>query len=114
VNKTLLVALVATAALPLAACVSDGYYDGPTGPGPVAYDGYYDDYYGPIYDGYWGNGDVFYYRTSENGHFRHDSGHHFRHDTGTGPAMGGHGHAFHPMHGAFTPPAGHMGGGHHH
>jgi hypothetical protein len=113
VNKALLIALVATAALPLAACVSDGYYDGPGSPGPVAYDGYYDDYYGPIYDGYWGDGDVFYYRTSERGHWRHDSGSHFRHDMGSGPTMGGRGHAFHPMHGSFTPSAGHGGGRHH-
>jgi hypothetical protein len=96
------------AALPLAACVAG--YDGPYGPGPVAYDGYYDDYYGPIYDGYWGNGGVFYYRSHEHGRLIADRGNHFRHDMGGagpggrgGPGGGGH---FHPMHGNFNPPAG--------
>src|ERR1700761_2839846 len=46
-NRKMLIALAGVAvALPLAGCVSDGYYDGPVGPGPVAYDGFYDDYYG--------------------------------------------------------------------
>jgi hypothetical protein len=105
--KRVLIALLG--ALPLAGCAG-GYYGGPAGPGPIAYDGYYDDYYGPIHDGYWGDGDVFYYRTSDRGHWRHDAGGHFRHDAGSGPAPGGH--AFHPMHGSFTPPMG--GGGRHH
>jgi hypothetical protein len=128
-NKKLLIAIVA--ALPLSACV--GYGGGGYGyngsfDGPVSYDGYYDDYYGPIYDGYWGDGGVFYYRNSEHGHFRPDRSGHFRHDMGGGPGgpgqgpnggpggfhgrNGGHGGQFHPMHGMFTPPAPH-GGGHH-
>jgi len=110
VKKTFLIALAGVAAaLPLAGCVSDGYYGGPAGPGPIAYDGFYDDYYGPIYDGYWGDGDAFYYRTSEHGRWRHDAGGHFRHDMGQ-PMRGGH--AFHPMHGNFTPPMGGHGGRH--
>ena len=108
--KKMMIALAAAAAaLPLAACVSDGYYAGPVGPDPIAYDGFYDDYYGPIYDGYWGDSGVFYYRSGPHGHWRPDHGGHFRRDMG-GPVGGGH--AFHPMHGSFTPPAGH--GGRHH
>ena len=86
-------------ALPLAACAES--YDGPYGPGPVVYDGFYDDYYGPIYDGYWGTGGAFYYRTHPNGRFVRDRSGHFRQNMGGAP--GGH---FHPMHGSFTPPAG--------
>jgi hypothetical protein len=97
-------------ALPLAAC-AEGYY-GPEGPGPVAYDGYYDDYYGPIYDGYWGNGGVFYYRTSEHGHFRPDRSGHFRRDMAA-EAGPGPGHPFHEMHGNFTPRANGRGEHHH-
>jgi hypothetical protein len=108
--------IAALALLPLAACADEYGYAGPGGPGPIAYDGFYDDYYGPIYDGYWGGGGAFYYRTSEHGHWRHDHGGHFRHDMGPGPGTGGH--SFHPMHGNFTPPAGGFhgghGGGHHH
>ncbi|WP_019832960.1 hypothetical protein [Sphingomonas sp. PR090111-T3T-6A] len=85
-------------ALPLAACAGD-YYGGPYGSGPIAYDGFYDDYYGPIHDGYWGDGGVFYYRRHQNGRFVADRSGHFRHDAGSG----GPGH-FHPMHGNFTPP----------
>ena len=111
-NRKLLVALAGVAlALPLAGCVSDGYYEGPVGPGPIAYDGYYDDYYGPIYDGYWDGGGAFYYRTSEHGHWRHDAAGHFRQDMGSGPMSGGH--AFHPMHGSFNPPPARPGGRHH-
>ncbi|MBV9841300.1 MAG: hypothetical protein JOY99_07170 [Sphingomonadaceae bacterium] len=112
--------LALLAALPLAACAAD-YYGGPAGPGPIAYDGFYDDYYGPIYDGYWGDGDVFYYRTGEHGHFRADRSGHFRHDmpgggfagTAGGPGAGGPGaggHAFHHFGGSMTPP---HGGGRH-
>ena len=115
--------LALLAALPLAACAG-GYY-GPRGPGPIAYDGYYDDYYGSVYDGYWGDGGVFYYRTGQNGHWRADHGGHFRHDMpqsagpgpGAGPGSGfghgpnGGGHGFHQFGGSMTPP---MHGGHHH
>ena len=94
--KKVVIALLT--ALPLAACAGD-YYGGPYGSGPIAYDGYYDDYYGPIYDGYWGDGGVFYYRRHQHGRFVADRGQHFRRDAGSGGA--GH---FHPMHGHLTPP----------
>jgi len=59
------------------------------GGGPVGYDGYYDDYYGPFVDGYWGGDGDFYYADG-GGHFHHDWGHHFRHTADTG---------FHAVHG---------------
>jgi hypothetical protein len=101
--KRLLLALCAT--LPLAACAT---YGGPPGPA-VAYDGYYDDYYGPIYDGYWDDGGAFFYRTSNHGHYRRGDPNHFRHDMNGGGDMS----HFHPMHG-MGPGGPHGGGGHHH
>jgi len=89
--KSLILAICA--ALPLAACTTYGGGHGAVG-ASFAYDGFYDDYYGPIYDGYWGDGDVFYYRTAHRGHYVRDDSHHFYHDMNTAPA-GGH---FHPMH----------------
>ena len=63
-----------------------GYY----GPEPVAYDGYYDDFYGPFYDGYWA-GDGGYYYTDAPGHpYHRDTGAHFRRDQASG---------FHAVHG---------------
>lgn len=56
----------------------------------VAFDGWYDGFYGPIYDGYWDN-DVFFYRTSPDAtrfsrgdvtHFRHDAAPGFSHMRG--------------------------------
>ena len=58
-----------------------GYY-GPPGDA-VAYDGYYDDYYGPIYDGYWGN-DGFYYRGHAGDKFQRDNSQHFRREAAQG------------------------------
>lgn len=86
--------LSASAALFLAGCAGPGYVGG-----GVAYDGYYDNAYGPIYDGYWGEGDVFFYRSSHHGRYVRDTGGHFRHDMMagyqpmhvTGPAFHGHG-----------------------
>lgn len=80
--KTILVSTAA--ALLLGACedYGAGYAYGPGGE-VVAYDGYYDDYYGPIYDGYWG-ADGFYYRTHEGEQFRHDEGQHFRREAASG------------------------------
>jgi hypothetical protein len=99
--------LIACAALPLAACTT---YGPGYGPGPaVAYDGYYDDYYGPIYDGYWGDDGAFFYRTGAHGHYRRGDGAHFRHDM-NGFSGGNMGH-FHPMHG-MGPSGMHGGGGH--
>lgn len=109
-KKMLFVALLAAA--PLAAC-AEGYY-GPQGPGPIAYDGFYDDYYGPINDGYWGDGGVFYYRSDPHGRFVADRDGHFRHDQGPAQGVGAGGRNFHEMHGSMTPPAhGHGGSGRH-
>ncbi len=72
------------AVLMLAGCTTYGRAGG-----GIAYDGYYDDHYGPIYDGYWGDGDVFYYRSSRHGRYVRDNDHHFRRDTSQG---------FHQMH----------------
>jgi hypothetical protein len=81
--KTIYVAaLVAGAALLTTACADGGYYR--HGPVAVAYDGYYDDAYGPFYDGYWGDDGFFYYSTGPGGHYRRDNAHHFRHDNFNG------------------------------
>jgi hypothetical protein len=55
---------------------------------PVAYDGYYDDFYGAIYDGYWGD-EGFYYSKRMGEPFLVDHGNHFRREAGPGF------HAFH-------------------
>jgi len=57
---------------------------------PIAYDGFYDNYYGPFYDGYWARDGFFYYQRGEHGRFVRDDGRHFRHDGHDG---------FHPVHG---------------
>jgi hypothetical protein len=44
----------------------------------VDYNGYYDDYYGPIADGYWGPDGVFVYATSRGGPYRRDDDHHIQ------------------------------------
>jgi hypothetical protein len=98
----MLLALCATLpALALSACYDDGYYGGVGyAGGPYGYDGYYDDYYGPIYDGYWGDDGAFYYRGSNRDrHFHRGNPAHFRHD-------GNGGGNFHPMHGSFNPGGG--------
>ena len=103
-NKKMIIALCATVvALPLAGCNENGYGGGvAVGYGsPYAYNGYYDDYYGPIYDGYWGDGDAFFYRSHSHGRYVRDAGGHFRHDAMNGyqpmhvngPAFRGHGPA---------------------
>jgi hypothetical protein len=64
-KKTLALLALSLSVTTLAACVDDGYgYGGGVayGPGPYAYDGWYDGAYGPIYDGYWGSDNYFYYR----------------------------------------------------
>ena len=76
----LLAACAMLPALTLTACYDDGYYGGVGyAGGPYAYDGYYDDYYGPVYDGYWGDDGFFYYSDGHGGHVR-DDGHHYRHE----------------------------------
>lgn len=91
--KTILVSIAAAALL--CSCAEEyGYGYGPDV--AVAYNGYYDDYYGPIYDGYW-EGDAFYYRPSAGGSFRRDEGQHFRHEAASG---------FHPVRGTAHKPRG--------
>jgi hypothetical protein len=51
----------------------------------VDYDGFYDNYYGPIYDGYW-QGDYFYYRDCDDHRWRRDTARHFRRDSAPGYA----------------------------
>jgi hypothetical protein len=110
-------ALLALASVPLAACAG-GVGVGVYGPGPYAYDGWYDGYYGPIYDGYWGDDGYFYYRHNEGeGAFVRGDNHHFAHQAPQGP------HNFQSMHGMTAPRqgvhaphfpggGGHGGGGH--
>lgn len=77
---------LAALALALAACTgtteSRGYGGG-LYVSDTSYDGYYDDYYGPIYDGYW-TGDVFNYRYSPDQPFHRDEQHHVRRDAAPG------------------------------
>ncbi|OCC22773.1 hypothetical protein MB02_15300 [Croceicoccus estronivorus] len=43
------------------------------------YEGWYDDYYGPIYDGYWSEDGSFYFRVDgRDAHYRRDEQQHFR------------------------------------
>lgn len=84
--KRVLIALsFGAACIGLSACADDYY-----GPhryayehGPVGYDGYYDNFYGPVYDGYWGD-DGFYYSTGDGRPYVRDDGGHFRHEGGSG------------------------------
>ena len=70
------------AAVLLSACAYDdgyrhhGYAGGEVSVG-YGYDGYYDDYYGPLYDGYWGGDGAFYYRSAEGRPYQRDTGGHF-------------------------------------
>ena len=65
-------------ALPLAACVENGYgYDVRTAGYNNSYNGWYDGYYGPLHDGYWGTDDYFYYRRNDRDHYRRGDRHHF-------------------------------------
>ena len=75
--------LVSSVAAALLCGCAEGYGYGYGGPAVVAYDGYYDDYYGPIYDGYW-EGGVFFYRNNEGEGFRRGDAQHFRHQASTG------------------------------
>ncbi len=94
--KLLMTGLCVSGVLLLAACADTsgpGGYAYGYGGGPVGYDGYYDDAYGPFYDGYWAGDGYFYYRSGENGRYRRDDGHHFHHDAGAGMhAVQGHPH----------------------
>lgn len=116
---------VAAAALSLGGCADEIYAGGGNWNGPVAYDGWYDGYYGDVYDGYWGSDGYFYYRHggSDRRYYRGDR-HHFAHgDT----APGGNYHHFqgsidsqpqgvrmpHWNGGGMRGGDGHDGGGHH-
>jgi hypothetical protein len=69
---------IAAAALSLGACADDMYSGGVYWGGPVAYDGWYDGYYGNVYDGYWGSDGYFYYRHGDNDRQYHRGDrHHF-------------------------------------
>lgn len=100
-KKTLVLIGLVLAPLPLAACVEDGgggMYIGSSYP----YDGYYDDYYGPIYDGYWGGDGYFYYRHNQGDRrFSRGDRSHFRRSGGGMP-----GQNFHPMQGVTRPTQG--------
>jgi hypothetical protein len=94
---TIKVILVSAAAVTLLCGCAGSYgvaYNGPPGD-VVAYDDFYDDYYGPIYDGYWG-GDGFYYRSQAGGGFHRDDGQHFRREAAQGfHRIGGTAHVPH-------------------
>ncbi|MDE1917302.1 MAG: hypothetical protein KGJ57_14660 [Sphingomonadales bacterium] len=117
-KKTIALVLLTLATVPLAACEEDGYggvYS--YGPGPYAYDGYYDGYYGPIYDGYWGSDNYFYYRhgAGDRAYIRGGRDHFSR----SIPDRGGHN--YQPLHGTMNPGQGmhmphfpHGGGRDHH
>lgn len=57
---------IAAAILSVSACADGIYSGGGDWGGPVAYDGWYDGYYGDVYDGYWGSDGAFYYRHGDN------------------------------------------------
>jgi len=50
----------------------------------IDYDGYYDNYYGPINDGYWGSDGVFWYSNARGHGYQRDDAHHVRRDSATG------------------------------
>lgn len=78
---------IAAVALSLSACAAEVYSGGGDWGGPVAYDGWYDGYYGDVYDGYWGSDGYFYYRHGggDRSYYRGDRNH-FAHG---GSAPGG-------------------------
>ena len=75
-----LMGLFIAAAAGLAACV--GYYGGGRGYG--TYNGYYDNFYGPVPYGYWGGDGYYYYSRVINGPYVRDDAHHFRRDAARG------------------------------
>jgi hypothetical protein len=112
--RKLTIALCALASpLTIAGCADNyGYGYGSVGLGPVAYNGFYDDFYGPIYDGYWGNDNFFYYRSNARDRaYRRGDRAHFSREA----IAGGRHHAFQgtmtPQRGMRTPGFG-RGGGH--
>ena len=99
--KRLIIALCAAIPAALAGgCTTYGSETGLYAGGPYAYEGFYDDFYGPIYDGYWGDDGSFYYRTDGGDRsFRRGDGAHFSRGSATGAN-------FHPMQGSMTPTRG--------
>lgn len=99
-KRTFSLLLLGLSTLPLAACADDYGYGvrAGYGPGPYAYNGWYDGYYGSIYDGYWGNDGYFYYRRGlgDRVYIRGDRGH-FMREAPRGP------HNFQPFHGSMSP-----------
>jgi hypothetical protein len=95
-----LAALLGAAAIAalLSACASDDgrHHHHAYVVGGIDYDGFYDDYYGPIQDGYWGTDNYFYYQDGPGHPYRRDEGGHVRHE-----AAGG----FHAIHGHHSDPA---------
>lgn len=84
-KRAITIALLAISAAPLAACV-DGMGVEMSAPGPYAYDGWYDGYYGQVYDGYWGSDGYFYYRHNEGeGAFVRGDRQHFARQAPQGP-----------------------------
>lgn len=78
--RSLMLAPLALAVLPLSGCADDyGYHRGYVGyrAYPVYY-GWYDGFYGPVYDGYWGEGGYYYYRMNRHDRWRRDDDRHFR------------------------------------
>lgn len=76
-RKSILSLALGFAVLPMAGCVSDGYYG--VGWKSYPYDGWYDGYYGPLYDGYWGTDGYFWYRQDRSDRsYRRGSHEHFR------------------------------------
>ena len=100
--KRLIIALCATVPAALVGgCADYGYGYGADvyAAGPYSYDGYYDDFYGPIYDGYWGDDGFFYYRSGTGDRaFRRGDAAHFSRESREGN--------FHAMHGTMTPTRG--------
>ena len=72
----------------LAACSTEVVNTGVAG----SYEGYYDDYYGPISDGYWGPDGYFYFSVGQGHPFQRDAEGHIRRTPATG---------FHHFHGSY-------------
>lgn len=78
-KRSILLCGLALTVAPLAACDEGyGYGGGISYASSYPYDGYYDNYYGPIYDGYWGSNNRFYYRSHEGDRYRPGHRDHFR------------------------------------
>ena len=100
--KRLISGLFAAAAIAGAAGCTENAYDRGYGGGMYVsggdyYDGYYDDFYGPIYDGYWVGND-FYFRDADGHPYQRDDNHHFRREVAPG---------FHAVHGQMHGPVPH-------